>query len=205
MICYLIYPWIYEIVEDNKSKSSSQTMMILVFTFISVLALMLQKYNDSTFGIINIMLLRFPIFVLGAFIGRASYEKRIISNEWIAFVILSLFCLPLRETERVVMVRYTLAALFLSIVFIIIQGFEWLAKHKINLKILRNILTWFGNYSLELYLTHVAVRDIMKRLGFETYRIKYFLIVIAISLILSIILKKITDLINSIKLDKKAN
>ncbi len=194
-ICYLIYPWIFEIVEENKTKIKSQTTMIGVFTFITVIAMLLQQNNASLFSKINIMVLRFPVFVLGSFIGRASYEKRPIGKEWIAFGIISLICVTLRETNKIMLVRYVLGALNLFIVFMIMKAFEFLARHKLKLTFVKKILEWFGKYSLELYLTHVTVRSIMCNLGYRTCRIRYYLLMVVISIVLSIIIKKITDLI----------
>ena len=204
IICYFIYPWIFEIVEENKTKIKSQTTMIGVFTFISVIAIMLQKYDAPLFKILNIMLLRFPIFVFGSFIGRASYEKRVIGKEWIVLGIISLVCIPLRETNQIIFVRYVLGALNLFIFFIIVQVIEYLNRRDIKLAFIKKVLEWFGNYSLELYLVHVTVRSIMNDLGYCTCRIRYYLLMLLISIILAIVVKKITKfLIKLLELKKK--
>ena len=69
---------------------------------------------------------------------------------------------------------------------------EILSEHIICLKIIK-IMEWFGRYSLELYLSHVAIRRVMNILGYHTYRYSYELIMIGLSLIVSVLIKKITD------------
>jgi len=203
MICYLIFPEIYNIVEENKSKIKSHITLINIFTFITLMAIMLQLYNKPIFANLNIMLLRFPIFVFGAFVGRAAYEKRTINKEGLAFIILAIICIYLRNTQSIILIRYISALLFSALLFIIILLFEWFNNHKIHFKHIKQVLEWLGKYSLELYLTHVAVRGIINTLGYHTCRIRYYLLMLVLSIILSIFIKKITVLINKIFITKK--
>lgn len=198
LICYSIYPWIFNIVEENKTKTQTYTSMISTVTFITVLALLLKSSNPKIFSYTNIMLLRFPVFVLGAFLGRASYEKRVMGKELLAFLILSIVMLPLRETNNIIMLRYSNAFILLAIILIIIFVLEWLDNHKIKFGFFKKILEWLGKYSLEIYLGHVAVRNILINLGYYTCRIRYFLLEVVITIVISIIVKKLADLINNI-------
>lgn len=194
-ICYLIYPWIFEIVEENKSKIKSQLTMLGVFTFSTVIAMMLQQYDSQLFSKLNIIILRIPIFIFGSFIGRASYEKRAMGKEWLILGIISLICLPLRETNKIILVRYVLGMINLFLFFVLARIWEKFNRHNIKLTFINKIIEWFGKYSLEIYLTHVIVRSIMCNLGYRTCQIRYYLLMVIISIVLSVIVKKLTELI----------
>jgi len=203
VICYLIFPWIYEIVEENKSRIQSHIILLGAFTVTTIVALLIQQNYPALFKNINIMLLRFPAFVFGVFLGRASYEKRVMGKDWIAFGILCFICLPLRSTDKIMLVRYVVGALNMFVAFIMVRVFAWLDDHNAPIGFVNKVLQWFGKYSLEIYLLHVTVRSIMNRLGYYTYQFKYFLVEIAITIILSLILKKLTDMLIKLLTPKK--
>lgn len=205
VLCYLAFPWIYEIVEENNSKIKVQTTMLGVLTFITTVAIVLQEYDTPSFKILNIMLLRIPVFVFGAFIGRASYEKRIMGKEWIAFGVICLICLPLRDTNRLIIVRYLVGAINLFALLLIVKVFEYLEQRNLKLTFLYKSLDWFGRYSLEIYLLHVTVRSIMINLGYYTYEMKNFLLELLFTFVLAIIVKRLTNLILKLIEPKEQN
>lgn len=193
VVCYLIFPYIFEFIDGENSNNK----MINIFVFITVIAIMLQLYNADFFNKINIALLRFPAFFAGCFIGKASYKSKAITIEMYILLILSFFLLLLKNTSGILLVRY-IVGLFNIVCFILFAVLlEILSRKNIKLNGLRKIVEWFGDYSLELYLTHVAIRAIMLWLGFPTYRIRYECLLIVLSIVASVILKKMTTFINN--------
>lgn len=114
----------------------------------------------------------------------------------------------LRECGRGLIVRYVLGFGAIAVVIFlaaVIESVRRFCAGKDGMKvflerwgkysILKRILLFFGNYSLELYLIHVTVRGIMKSIGYHTCRLRYEAVMVLISIALSVVLKKITLLI----------
>lgn len=59
---------------------------------------------------------------------------------------------------------------------------------------LRSVLRFFGNYSLELYLLHVTIRNLAAALDMQDYRISRYGLIIIASVVLSPILSRLTDM-----------
>lgn len=195
MICYLIFPYVFEIVETAQDRVTERMRAIGIFVFFTVIAIMLQLYYDSFFGNVNIALLRFPAFFFGCFVGKASYNDRKISYGWVGIMILSLLLLQLRDCNRVMIVRYVLAFFNMNLCILIAICAELLSRKGLKLSLGKKLIEWFGTYSLELYLTHVMIRGIMNLLGYYTCYLRYEVIMLALSIITSVVLKKLTNVI----------
>lgn len=195
VVCYLIFPYIFEVVETASDRITEQMRAIMMFLFITVIALMLQVNCKDFFGNINIAFLRFPAFFIGCFIGKASYNEREIPRSWIAIMILSLLMLPMRSGAGIMVARYVVAFFNINLCILFAILAELLSRKGLTFNFGKRILEWFGKYSLELYLTHVAIRSIMSSLGYQTCYLRYEFVMVALSVIASIILKKVTNLI----------
>lgn len=194
IMCYLIFPYIFEIVETAQDKITEQMRMIVMFMFFTMVAVLLQLYYDRFFGNVNIALLRFPAFVAGCFIGKASYKNREIPYGWGAVLLLSVLMLYLRTCNRVIIVRYVLGFFNINLCILLAVVFAVLSNKEIHCPLGKKVVEWFGSYSLELYLTHVMVRAIMNWLGYHTCYVKYEIIMLVFTVILSLILKHLTNL-----------
>lgn len=190
-ICYLIFPYVFEYIDSPGSKAK----MANIFIFITVIAMLLQLYNVDFFNKINIALLRFPAFFAGCFIGKASYDNKKISIDCYVLIILSILILPLKNNSGVLLYRYILGLFGIASFILIAIILELLSSRNIKLAFLQKIIEWFGNYSLELYLTHVALRAIMAWVNLPTYRVRYELLLIALSILFSIVVKRLTNFI----------
>lgn len=195
--CYLIFPYIFRLVESCSDEEMEDMRMMSIFTFFTLIAMMIQKYDDQLFGFINIALLRIPVFFFGCFIGRRAYEKRTIKTGVFLMMIFSIFLAQLRLVNKVVIVRHVLAFLNLSICLLIILILNQIKGLKVLHNSIVKFFEWFGKYSLELYLMHVTVRSIMSNYKYLTCYPKYELIMVAITLILSVIVKLLTNLITN--------
>lgn len=189
LVCYIIFPFIFDYIDSPGSKAK----MAHIFVFITVIALLLQACNYDFFIRINIALVRFPAFFLGCFVGKASYEKKPMSYETYGMILLALLLLPLKDTSVTPLSRYILGAFGIAVFVLIAILLEFLENHNIRFVRLRKIIEWFGNYSLELYLTHVAIRSFMFHFGFPPYRVRYECLLIVLSIIASIVIKRITN------------
>lgn len=169
--------------------------MISVFSFFTVICVMLQINQPEFYGNVQIALLRFPVFFFGCLIGKAAYEKRRVSNYVWGFMLLSLLLLPLAKNSKITVVRYVLAGFNLSLCMLFALGMKLVSRWKKPHQAIKAVLEWLGSYSLELYLSHVALRTVMNEYGFYTYQKKYELLMLVLAFAAAILLKKLTDLI----------
>ena len=70
------------------------------------------------------------------------------------------------------------------------------------IRVITGALGWFGKYTLELYLVHVAVRKVMKAMGLYTYRLSWEALMVLISVILAVLLGWISTKLSSALLSK---
>lgn len=196
MICYLIFPYLYNLFKTKKNNYEIEQTLINIFTFITVLGILLTLKADDLFANINIMLLRFPVFAFGAYLGKLAYNKEKIDKKWITFVIIGFLVMPLKSYNKVLFSRYIVGFINIGLIFIFVQLMEFLERKKINLKIIYKMLNWLGKYSLELYISHVVIRSFFNKYNIHTYILKNELLMIALSIILSLIIRLTTNVIN---------
>lgn len=198
--CYLIFPYIFRIVESSQDEETEDMRMMSLFTFSTLISLLIQDCCKDLFGNINIALLRIPVFCFGCFIGKRAYEKRTIRPGVFIMMIFSVFLVQLRTVNRIVIVRYTLGFLNLSICMLIILLLRKIKKLTVLHNSICKFFEWFGKYSLELYLTHIMLRSVYANYGHPNCYTKSELIMVASSIILSIIVKRLTNLVTKIRI-----
>lgn len=205
LVLYVIFPYLYEMIESDKKTIDNEKTILNIFTFITVISMCLFYYANPIFGNINIMLLRVPIFVFGIYLGKLSYNKTKIESKWIFLLFLAIGFIFLRKFNKLMIIRYALGSIGLIICVITIQLFEKLEKKKIELKIVKKILEFFGKYSLEIYLVHVTVRYFFLQYGMPTYRVRYEVLMVIVSIILSIIINRVSKVLTNIIEKKNEN
>lgn len=197
-ICYLIFPIIYNSFEKSKSYRNDGIKILLLFCLSTIFAGVLRDKYHTTYANTSILIFRFPMFVLGCWIGKLSYNKVEIDYGKIGaigiFLFITLFVL---KSVNYDLIRSYLCAFYnICICVLVVLIFERIDKTK-GFQYISNILGWCGSYSLELYLVHVTIRRVMNILGYRTYRYSYEIIMIFLSIIVSIILKKVSNSIQS--------
>lgn len=144
-----------------------------------------HAYNNT-----EIALMRVPVFVIGILFGWMSQRQIKVSKIVVAVIIFSGPTLKvIRElmdyslfANRIICTLYGISAVLL--LCIILEVINWTIFNKYMAKV--------GDYSLELYMTHVGIRKIVKSFGADTYRLSIYLMVIVGAIIASICLHKIT-------------
>ncbi len=188
LFCYLIYPYIFQIVDSARDAIDGELRLISLCSAITVLALVIELFERETFSDINIALLRLPIFLAGCFYGRSSYEGRTSYWKWSILFVLSCGLLVLLPTDSPIFSRYVMGIFNVSAC----AGIAWIFS-KVPCRLLLNILQWFGERSLELYLTHVTTRKFMKRLGYPTCQIENELIMVGCAVVAACLLHMAGD------------
>lgn len=200
--CYWIFPYVFTIVDTAADRISARMRILLLCVTSTVILTLLQLYNNDLYKCVSIAVTRIPAFLIGVMIGKAVYEKRRMpmSRVCIMAVLAVILAWPFQIITSKIIGVYSLAFLNyeLSLIFIVVLAF--LSERKVTIAnrfhgAVVTVLSWFGKYTLELYLIHVMVRKVMKRIGMPTYRLSNEAILIIISIVLSIIVNKLAGYI----------
>jgi peptidoglycan/LPS O-acetylase OafA/YrhL len=163
LLCYLIYPYIFQIVDSARDAIDGEIRLLSITSAITVLALVIALYEKDMFGNVNIALLRLPVFIAGCFYGRSSYEKRESYWKWLILFALSGYLLTMLPSGSPIFARYVTGIFNISCC----AGIAWIFS-QLSMRPVIRILEWFGAHSLELYLVHVTIRKFMKGAAFHT-------------------------------------
>lgn len=183
LLCYVIFPYIFHIVESAKSEVEAEMWFLSMVSMITVTIFLLKRYSGDIYHGYEIALTRLPMFLAGCFYGRSSYEKRESYWKWGVILAVSLLALMILPTKMPILGRYIRGAFNISVCAMLAAGLS-----KVKLMPLKKILEWFGTCSLELYLVHVAVRRIMEEIGFPTCYLRNEIIMVVTAVFLAWIL-----------------
>lgn len=195
LFCYLIYPYVFQIVDSAGDAIDGEIRLLSMAGTITVLALVLELYEKNFFSNTNIALLRLPIFLAGCFYGRSSYEGRSSYWKWGVLLALSAGLLLLLPTDSPILGRYVSGIFNVSVCAGIAWGFS-----RVSCRPVVRVLEWFGEHSLELYLTHVTIRNVMRRCGYPTCQVQNELIMVICAILTAWMLQKIVKKINEFHL-----
>lgn len=191
LLCYLSFPYAFKKIDSSDGNRWFKEL----FVFVTLIALLLKLENEVIFNNIQIGLLRIPSFFFGSCIGKASYEKCKIPKEFCFIVAVSLLLMFNLRSSKVILYRYTLGIFGIVMFGMYAIILELLTRKHYEIERLCRPIEWFGKYTLELYLVHVAIRGIMHLMGYATWRIRYECLLIGMSIVISVLLKKFSDLI----------
>ncbi len=180
-LCYLIFPLLFKFIDKSKSIKVVIGKILLLSLLVTLFSILI--YNTKVFVAYNIMLLRFFPFFIGLLLGYFSYHKKKFKIIDFIIIILGLVGIVFISSNNLIIQRYALFIFNCSIYFIIVFLVELLNKNKMFIHF-KNIIEWFGKYSLEIYLLHVTFRSIFREYGLRTCEFKWFVIYISISLIM---------------------
>lgn len=145
-------------------RTRFRTPLLFALFFLSIgLSLYLGLYQEDTYWHLEKGLNRIFIFVLGCYFGAIIQEKRPMSSGWLLFAILALssrgliyylasLC-PIQSIARLIVRQWFTAggfalAILLSTLLALLRSRQF-----------ERFLGFFGALSLELYLSHLAVRN----------------------------------------------
>lgn len=190
---YIIYPLIFAVISKGKTIIGGLIFVTVIILCVAISGIVLHEYNEDLFDNIEIALLRIPVFLMGCIFGRLTYDNKPISPIWVLFIAATVVvsCYDYCGVIPSQYYRYVLLTKGVSLLFVFAALFELFKLSK-----LKCVLNWFGGITLELYLTHVMVRKIFKKfLYLATSDFFYYVVMIITSLLISIILKYVSDII----------
>ena len=181
-ILYLISPALY-----GCCKRMSSTLICIAVWFGACAGILL--INREYFFMVEIAILRGPLYILGMFCGNLAQKNASIPKALWSVLPLSI---PLKIISNFLEIPFYRAfnglyALLLIMMYILL-------RENVNLKAekLKSILTVAGKYSFELYIIHVGLRNLAAGIGLsEALANGWYLLLIAISIPLSYVLYKL--------------
>ena len=192
-------------IEKVRDHTEAKMRVLVLCLTATIVTMMLQLYAKDLYMNISIATKRVPAFIIGVYIGKLAWEKKgkPIWIVWLQLILLCWMMIPLQLYNKKIMGVYLLALMNLTICEILMLLCEWTENKSSVILKLRNgilaILNWFGKYTIEIYLIHVAFRKVFKTLDYPTYRIKYEGILFIISLLVAVVVKVLDTM-----LEKKA-
>lgn len=178
-LCPLIY---YLLFYQNKQRISS---LIGIISTVLLIMIISYVFNIGCIKQLEIALERVPIFVVGLYIGKNVKEEKNIQTKYLIIMMILFvmgFSLSRALTEGFLN-RFAIAIYAFVLLVIIANLLDRISsKSKIVIKMLNNV----GGYSLEVYLSHVMIRDIFKLAGIHTERLLVYLVIVLLSIFLSI-------------------
>lgn len=197
LLMYLIYPAVHKLV--NGKHGAAAALFLLAITTLA--PEILFRVDTGMYYHVQIAFTRIPVFIAGCYMAHHIKDgfklKKIVTFIFIA-VSFALFLYLAREGATSLEIRRTAALYGIALIFV----FCYALKAFEESGIMRRVLRLAGDYSLELYLTHVTMRNLMKSIGLHSYDpLQYMvmiLIAIAASFALKILVEKINELLGKI-------
>lgn len=184
MLLYLVYPLIYKCIKILQKTRFE--LLILIAVIISLVSIMYIYKDNDIFNTYEIALTRIPVFLAGCYCGRLTLEKKQFGIGFYSLVIFGFVikCICIYIDDVFFNRISSLFSAFTMIYFVLIF-------FQIAPKFLLKFFKWLGTFSLELYLTHYCIYKVVYNYSKELRTIWIYLLIIAVSLILSVALNKI--------------
>ncbi len=192
IVLYLAFPLIYALVGKEGRRSFINLVLLCAAAEVLMVVLYLTAHDFASN--ISIAVTRIPIFAIGTWMGKYIQKNVTIKGPAAAaLIVLGLF---IGTFVRVDLPGNTFTSRFFSIFYAcgLLVLIAWILKGIESLTKLNAFFRLVGSYSLELYLTHVTLRNLVKTMGMPIYRIHIFAGVILAAVVLSAILKPLSSL-----------
>ena len=168
---YLAFPLVYNWINGQLSfgKTLTREMRTTTLFLLVMLALFVMMYRHPTlYRNCEIGMTRFLVFVIGCHLGSLVKEKRHIPGHWVLISAVTCIAIPLLY-KMVSMHDYWYRIFYVAFGVGLLIVLMWLMQRD-WMKWSHGILRFCGDRSVELYITHVSIRNI-----FETYNPSGFL------------------------------
>ena len=184
---YLLYPLIARFLFSGERWTRTVVLCALVM----LPCLWLAYERVGIYRNCEIALTRFVIFIIGCALGQSVKDGEQMPAHYPALGLLWIIlnCVFRRHVSPGdVWIRFSYIPLCLSAVVVLCCALQRLERFEL----LRKLLRFFGERSLELYLTHVLIRNVFYHYipvkAFDPWGILTYAVILLLSLILSVLL-----------------
>lgn len=202
LICYVLFPLVFAVVDGTRNVAAAWARTLALCAAAVLVAVALYRFAPSFYDNVDLIVNRIPCFIFGVLLGRLSHERRPLPMLVIAacMTAVAVMLYPMRLVDVPLVKVYLRAALNLLLCICGVVIMDVMARagkpalaglHDVVSK----VLSWFGRYSLELYLLHVMIRKMLNLNDLPTTHLRYEAFVIIGAIALSIPLKRLCNLI----------
>lgn len=191
LVLYLIYPLLHKLI--NKYDKWAVTVLI---TIILIINACVMTFLSNFYELYEIALTRLPAFIVGIYLGKITYKKKSITWWYmlipIAFLLISFAILYNNPMNGSLFHARRYISFIIALSFVLSVSF---INTFINLKYLSRLISWIGNYSLEIYIiyAHLGIKYVTSiKISDATYITNYFVIFI-ITILLSFVIRGVSD------------
>lgn len=180
IISYAIYPLIHKFLSVDDAHRKTNIVILLVASIMG--QYIPRLFATTLYQNIEIMLCRFLPLVMGAILGKHVLENKTISISEMAILMIGFVIFLIGRIDNIYRVfekigyRNIECLYGLSLLAIISIIINFLKTKKI-----KSFLSFIGVYSFEIYLSHVAIRNLFNTCGLYTYNISNYLICLVLS------------------------
>lgn len=205
LVFYLLFPAIYKLQNTKKIKNHT-AWVIMLSLFYTLFLLAFKQIFPTMYENTEIALVRFLIFFVGCYFGHAVYEKKTFSTATVAAAVTySVLFVLMRFTSALsnfwIRLGYGPFAISLCVLAVFVLG--WFKDGNPIFSVLR----FFGNRSLEIYLTSVLLINVWDGVigarHFDKWGAIDYLIIVAVSIIVSTLAHIIIGWLSSLILRKR--
>lgn len=173
-IFYLLFPLIYYLQEKDFEwmgiRFNRGTITLILCVFATAICRIYLRIWPLSYDHVEIGITRLPVFILGAGLGKTVKEKKPISDTAVlgsaAWIFTYIYVFTRDNRLKPIWSRFIYLPLGVAVAIAFTYMFARVEHHPSIGRVFR----WFGDRSLELYLTHIMIRDIWGwYLGFEIY------------------------------------
>ncbi len=191
LVIYAVFPLLYKLKKKHK-------YILVLLIMLSIATELLLKFIESPVYIFGERVLsRIPIFLVGMFVADYVKENRKVNKLFAAVIIAvagaGFVYITLRSVD-IVLTRYLYA--FMSIAVVLVLGFiiDKIQNTRISQPIIK-LLNFCGVISLEIYLIHTYMLRFMGfyNILYLTHGAVYYVVVCVLSIVLSVLVNKITS------------
>lgn len=201
ILLYILYPVIHRLVE----RSRDITVICIVAAIVAA-EIILVYVVKADFGTRYYAMLRAPSFIIGAWLGKKSLQKKQISFlNVFACAVMAIVCfaavsamhmniLPMKFENSLYIYYFINIPFSVSLAIIISAVFS-----RVKFRFIKGFISFFGVFSVELYLLFEKVSEACENVlrlndaSYITYYMATFVITIVLSVLLHIICEKITS------------
>lgn len=164
MLMYAVYPLIFNALHKASPKKKNENFAVMIFVAIA-LTLFIKAYTPDTYTNSEVYITRIPVFLIGCYFGKAVKEKQKFTvRDYILFFIfipLKLIISFIIKSNDIIFHRYLGIFGAFLICFLVVFALEVLSNIKFIIKPAKKVLTFFGRLSLEIYMIHVMLYNIL--------------------------------------------
>ena len=192
LVMYLLFPLLFMGLKGTCRYRGLVAWGGTILLFAGTIALKFAA--PELYDHIEIALYRIPIFLIGAYYGKAIAEKRAFKAIDLLLPALGIALKGFSKVQTALIGTELISNRLVNCFYaFFVMGLLLLILPLLSGTFVEKALLFCGKLSFELYITHVTLRTLMNNYGLQTYHILYYAGCILIAFLLSILLGKLSD------------